>query len=269
MLLRFKLAPCAVLLAVGSWLGTPARAQAPPPANAVSYQAFYDALSPYGVWVDDPDYGYAWVPSAEPDFQPYRTNGHWVFTDYGWTWVSDYEWGWAPFHYGRWRYSDGYGWLWVPGYTWGPAWVAWRQSQGYYGWAPLGPPPVRSGVHANIGFSFSFGDAPEAPARWCFVPAAYVASPRIATYYVPPAQTTVVYNNTTVIRNTYVNNNVNVNNTTVVNNNNRTVVSSPGHRDDRLNPRIQEAVPASRLTPPARPGPRWRRPPASPLSRWP
>ena len=236
MLTNPRLLACLLLLA-GSFAITPACAQGPPPTDAVSYQTFYDALSPYGIWVDDPDYGYAWVPDAGPDFQPYRTNGHWVYTDYGWTWVSDYIWGWAPFHYGRWRYSDGYGWLWVPGYTWGPAWVAWRQSAGYYGWAPLGPPPVRSGVHISIGFSFSFGDAPAVPDRWCFVPAAYVASPRIATYYVPPAQTTVVYNNTTVIHNTYVNNSVNVTNTnnrTVVNNN-RTVVNNGnrGRPDDR------------------------------------
>ena len=196
----------------------PAQAQAPAPPDGgpVTYQMFYDALSPYGQWVNDPDYGYVWLPSAGPDFQPYGSNGHWVYTDYGWTWVSDYAWGWAPFHYGRWRFSDPYGWVWVPGYRWGPAWVAWRQSAGYYGWAPLGPPPAQPGVRVNIGFSFSFGNAPVVPARWYFVPAAYVASPRIATYYVPPARTTVLYNQTTIINNTYVNKTVN--NTTVINN---------------------------------------------------
>ncbi|WP_223653357.1 DUF6600 domain-containing protein [Hymenobacter psoromatis] len=202
--------------------GQPARAQAPAPPDGgpVTYQMFYDALSPYGQWVNDPDYGYVWLPSVGPNFQPYGSNGHWVYTDYGWTWVSDYAWGWAPFHYGRWRFSDPYGWVWVPGYRWGPAWVAWRQSAGYYGWAPLGPPPVQPGVRVNIGFSFSFGNAPVVPARWYFVPAAYVASPRIATYYLPPARTTVLYNQTTIINNTYVNKTVNntVHNTTVINN---------------------------------------------------
>jgi hypothetical protein len=72
---------------------------------SVSFQLFYDDLSPYGYWVDNPNYGYVWVPNVSPGFSPYGTNGHWVFTDYGWTWVSDYAWGWAPFHYGRW-YSD-------------------------------------------------------------------------------------------------------------------------------------------------------------------
>ena len=79
------------------------------PGVSVSFQTFYDELSPYGTWVDDPDYGDVWVPDAEEGFKPYATRGHWVVTDYGNTWVSDYEWGWAPFHYGRWRYDDYYG----------------------------------------------------------------------------------------------------------------------------------------------------------------
>src|SRR5688572_5624845 len=81
----------------------------------VSYQTFYDELSPYGRWVEYPGQGYVWVPDAGDDFRPYSTNGHWVWTDnYEWMWVSDYDWGWAPFHYGRWDYDDYYGWYWVP-----------------------------------------------------------------------------------------------------------------------------------------------------------
>ena len=68
----------------------------------VSYQTFYDELSPHGRWIDNPQHGYVWVPNAGRDFRPYSTNGHWVYTDnYEWMWVSDYSWGWAPFHYGR------------------------------------------------------------------------------------------------------------------------------------------------------------------------
>jgi hypothetical protein len=97
---------------------------------------FYDDLSPYGQWVQTPEYGRVWIPDAGPDFQPYASNGHWVMTEYGNTWVSDYAWGWAPFHYGRW-YQDRYrGWAWIPGRDWGPAWVSWRSGGGYYGWAP-------------------------------------------------------------------------------------------------------------------------------------
>jgi hypothetical protein len=72
----------------------------------VSFQMFYDQLSPYGQWVNDPNYGYVWIPDVGPNFQPYATNGYWTMTDYGNTWVSDYEWGWAPFHYGRWLYDN-------------------------------------------------------------------------------------------------------------------------------------------------------------------
>ena len=68
----------------------------------VSFQVFYDDLSPYGDWIETPNYGYVWVPNVAPGFSPYGTNGYWVYTEYGWTWVSTYAWGWAPFHYGRW-----------------------------------------------------------------------------------------------------------------------------------------------------------------------
>src|SRR3981189_903571 len=124
----------------------PVPAPAPPPAappqanpEDVTYQNFYDQLSPYGQWIDDPNYGYVWLPEAGPDFKPYATNGHWVYTEEGWTWASDYPWGWAAFHYGRWFYQDGYGWMWIPGQEWAPAWVSWRNRSDYYGWGPLGP----------------------------------------------------------------------------------------------------------------------------------
>src|SRR5436190_18975603 len=71
----------------------------------VSFQVFYDELSPYGYWVDNSIYGYVWVPSESAGFIPYASNGHWIYTDLGWTWVSYYSWGWAPFHYGRWYYD--------------------------------------------------------------------------------------------------------------------------------------------------------------------
>ncbi|MEJ0079595.1 MAG: DUF6600 domain-containing protein [Puia sp.] len=94
------------------------------PVEEVSYQSFYDQLAPYGNWISYPGYGYVWSPNAGPDFQPYATNGNWIYTNAGWTWASDYNWGWAPFHYGRWFYENGYGWMWVPGSEWAPAWLA-------------------------------------------------------------------------------------------------------------------------------------------------
>jgi hypothetical protein len=118
-----------------------------PPVTNVSYsqpgevslQIFYDQLSPYGTWVSYQNYGYVWMPNAGPDFQPYATSGHWVFTDMGWTWYSTYSWGWAPFHYGRWFFDNSYGWMWLPDTQWGPAWVTWRSGGEYYGWAPMEP----------------------------------------------------------------------------------------------------------------------------------
>jgi hypothetical protein len=105
----------------------------------VTYQTFYDGLSPYGTWIDYPEYGHVWSPGVEEDFRPYATNGHWVYSDEGWAWASDYAWGWAPFHYGSWLYDDNYGWLWIAGYNWSPAWVTWGNSGDDYCWAPLMP----------------------------------------------------------------------------------------------------------------------------------
>ncbi|WP_439481775.1 DUF6600 domain-containing protein [Cyclobacterium plantarum] len=163
---------------------------------AVSFQVFYDELSPYGDWVEDPHYGFIWIPYAEQGFQPYRTNGHWVMSSYGNTWVSTYDWGWAPFHYGRWFFSDMYGWAWIPGYEWGPAWVNWRSGSGYYGWFPLGP---RVQFYASVRFPVY--------SHWVFVPRRRVLSRNIYRYYLPGRNVNVIYNQTNIINNTYVYNN--------------------------------------------------------------
>jgi hypothetical protein len=127
----------------------------------VSFQRFYDELSPYGMWVDYPNYGYVWIPKGYPGFSPYATAGHWGITDDGWTWVSDYTWGWVPFHYGRWDYDKVYGWFWIPGNEWGTAWVLWKKTPGNYGWVPLRP-----GDSISIAFGSDFHGRDE---RWTFV----------------------------------------------------------------------------------------------------
>ena len=96
------------------------------PGASVSFQVFYDDLSPYGQWIEDPNYGNVWVPSESNGFRPYDTNGHWVMTEYGNMWVSDYAWGWAPFHYGRWFNHPRRGWCWAPDRVWGSSWVCWQ-----------------------------------------------------------------------------------------------------------------------------------------------
>ena len=53
------------------------------PNRGISLQVFYDELSYYGDWINNPEYGYVWRPNVGSDFRPYYTNGHWVMTEYG------------------------------------------------------------------------------------------------------------------------------------------------------------------------------------------
>jgi hypothetical protein len=115
----------------------------------MNMDSMYNYLSPYGDWVYLEPYGYVWTPRHMGyQWRPY-SNGHWVMTDYGWTWIANERWGAIPFHYGRWGYDDYLGWFWVPGRTWGPAWVSWRWSDQYAGWAPLQP-----GIELRIGMDY-------------------------------------------------------------------------------------------------------------------
>jgi Family of unknown function (DUF6600) len=99
----------------------------------ISSGEFYDSLSPYGSWVDVPQYGYVWYPgSVGTNWMPYE-NGYWAWTDAGWTWVSYEPWGWATYHYGSWQYIDIYGWVWIPGTVWRPAWGIGQRGHGYGG----------------------------------------------------------------------------------------------------------------------------------------
>lgn len=165
------------------------------PNHGISFQVFYNELSPYGDWVMDPTYGYVWIPFVEQGFHPYGTNGYWEMTNFGNTWVSNYQWGWAPFHYGRWFWNDYYGWAWVPGYEWGPAWVNWRTGGGYYGWAPLGP-----GFQVSVSFHIPSN-------YWVFIPQRRFRSRNFYRYCAPAYHVSTIYSRTTFINNTYVYNN--------------------------------------------------------------
>jgi hypothetical protein len=163
--------------------------------GGITYQTFYDELSPYGRWIEYPEHGYVWLPDAGPGFHPYSTNGYWVWTNaYGWMWLSGYRWGWAVFHYGRWFYDPFYGWLWVPGYEWSPAWVVWRHGGDFYGWAPLRP-----GIQINI--SFSIGRYSPPIDYWCFAPRRYITSPNLYNYYIDRSRNVTIINQTTIINN--------------------------------------------------------------------
>jgi hypothetical protein len=175
---------------IGAWVTTP---KVSAQGGSVNFQVFYDNLSPYGTWVDSPEYGYVWVPDVAPGFTPYATNGHWIYTDEGWTWVSDYPWGWAPFHYGRWYTDPNYGPIWVPDNEWGPGWVTWRRSGDYYGWAPIGP-----GISIDVAYTNGY-NLPEN--QWTFVRNRDFGRTNINNYYVNSSNNTTIIHNSTVINN--------------------------------------------------------------------
>ena len=188
-----------VLMSAGAWM-MPQKAEAQFPG--ITFQVFYDQLSPYGAWVYDPSYGYVWIPDEGLGFLPYGTGGHWVFTVYGWTWISDYPWGWAPFHYGRWNFDPYYGWIWVPGNEWGPAWVSWRMCNGYYGWAPLGP-----GITIQMTFRPGFF-IPED--HWMFVRDRDFDRPDLDRHFVGRRDNHDLIRNSRAIQNTHTDNSRNV-----------------------------------------------------------
>jgi hypothetical protein len=166
----------------------------------------YNYLSPYGNWVEMSPYGYVWIPRHMGyRWRPY-TDGRWVWSDYGWTWVSDYSWGDIPFHYGRWGWDDGFGWFWVPGDVWGPAWVTWRMSDHYLGWAPLPP-----GISFSIGMDFDSIFMGIPGHYWVFVESPYFYYPRVGRYVIPPER------NRTIIKYTSLRNNIRVRDNRIIN----------------------------------------------------
>jgi hypothetical protein len=175
-----------------------------------SYETFYTQLDRYGDWRETSDYGYVWQPrqAQSRTWRPY-TDGHWVYTDVGWTWVSEEPFGWATYHYGRWTRLRNIGWVWVPGDEWAPAWVSWRKSNDYVGWAPL-PPEARfdrgTGIH---NWSDSYYDI--GPDQYCFVETKQFGAPRLESAVVPSERNVTIVNQTTNVTN------ITYNNTTIVN----------------------------------------------------
>lgn len=173
------------------------------------YSQFYDQLSPYGTWVDLPEYGWSWQPYAASltvGWRPYSQRGRWLYSDYGWYWQSDYSWGWAPFHYGRWAHYPRRGWYWVPDRTWGPSWVCFRQSDAYYGWAPLPPRAhwsagVGFGFRGGVGVGFDFGLTDD---WFTFVPHNRFCDPLVANHFVSSTRVKNIYKQTKVVNNYHV-----------------------------------------------------------------
>ena len=148
--------------------------------ETIDIDTFYDELDPYGEWVWHPRYGYVWLPEdVSPRWRPY-TVGRWTYTDeYGWYWDSQEPFAWAVYHYGRWGYDEDYGWFWVPGDTWAPAWVQWRYSDDYVGWAPVGP--GRRGYAYGVPVNYE----PPIAESWVFVQPRYMTSRAISHYALP------------------------------------------------------------------------------------
>ena len=202
---------------------TPARRERAEPepvtrARAVSgagptsgYSTFYTKLEPHGAWLETADYGYVWQPreaESSRSWRPY-TNGRWAYTDAGWTWISEEPFGWATYHYGRWTRLRGIGWVWVPGQQWAPAWVSWRKSNDYVGWAPL-PPEARfdqrTGIHNWSDNYYDIG-----PDQYCFVATREFGAQRAESTILPPERNVAIVNQTTNVTN------ITYKNTTIVN----------------------------------------------------
>ena len=88
--------------------------------------------------------------------------------------------------------------MWIPGNEWAPAWVSWRSSNDYYGWAPLGP-----NVSENEGLN-SYNPPVN---YWNFMPHNYMGQPQARNYYVNESRNVTIINTTTIINNTTVVNN--------------------------------------------------------------
>jgi hypothetical protein len=177
----------------------------------VQYNYFYGSLAPYGSWIEVSGYGLCWRPTVavvDTGWRPYCHSGRWLYTNCGWYWQSDYSWGWAPFHYGRWRNHPGSGWVWMPDTTWSPAWVTWRYSDAYCGWAPLPPGShYRSGIgltyhSAGVSIGFDFGLERDC---YTFIPTRRFCDRTPWRHAVPHTRIGNAYNQTTIINNINVN----------------------------------------------------------------
>ncbi|HEV3408740.1 MAG TPA: DUF6600 domain-containing protein, partial [Chthoniobacterales bacterium] len=191
---------------VATTKSTPASAKAPK-----TYDTFYRKLEPYGAWRESADYGYVWQPRVAQQSRNWRpyTDGRWAYTDAGWTWISDEPFGWATYHYGRWTRLRGIGWVWVPGDEWAPAWVSWRKSDDYVGWAPL-PPEARFERRTGIkrwADSYYDIDAGE----YVFIPNEEIGADHLERVVVPPERNVTIVNQTTNVTNISYTNNIVVN----------------------------------------------------------
>ena len=119
----------------------PSRAHLPP-----ALAPYAAELTAHGRWFTVPEQGYAWAPTVELGWTPFR-EGRWRWWRDESVWMPDEPWGWAPAHYGRWLFVSGVGWVWLPPeervgeriLTWHPGAVAWLSGPSFVAWVPLAP----------------------------------------------------------------------------------------------------------------------------------
>ncbi|MEI8233597.1 MAG: DUF6600 domain-containing protein [Verrucomicrobiota bacterium] len=192
--MKIKTLLLTVLLGVLCGVVLPRQAEA-----RVTFSYFYESLAPYGDWVDVEQYGYCWQPrGVDAGWRPY-TDGYWSYTDAGWTWVSYEDFGSITYHYGRWVRLEDFGWVWRPDYQWGPAWVSWRQSDDYIGWAPLPPdavfdPDTGIGVWADRDYDIG-------PSAYVFCETRYFGAPVLRNFVVPWQRNLAIIHSTVNITN--------------------------------------------------------------------
>ena len=200
----------------------------------VSFDYFYDALLPYGEWIEVTGYGYCWRPTdADAGWAPF-SDGYWAFTDAGWTWVGYEEFAGIVYHYGRWVNVEDVGWCWVPDYEWGPGWVSWRNSDDYIGWAPL---PPRAYWQPEIGISTWVDTV-------CDTGPAFYSFCRVRDFGAPVLSAVIINRtrNVTIIRNT-----VNITNITYNTYGDSPVIYNGGPSYVFISSRCERPIPALKL----------------------
>jgi hypothetical protein len=175
-------------------------------SGEISFGYIYEYLGGFGFWVNYSPFGYVWVPRGiDARWHPY-IHGRWVWTDYGWTWVSFYSWGWLPFHYGRWGWDIHLGWFWVPDVEWAPAWVIWRFSDIYIGWAPVPPD-----VPFRPGHGFEWRNRHIDYRLWAFIEARHFSEGRLVNWVIPRERNRTLINFTVLADRFSLRNNIIIN----------------------------------------------------------
>jgi hypothetical protein len=146
-------------------------------------------LSQYGRFVQHAKYGEVWIPTVTPQgWHPYPPC-NWVNSrKYGWYYDDKTQWGQIVHHYGRWVSDPQMGWIWTPGAEFSPAWVVWRTSPEWIGWAPMLPDQDVQTV-ANADFNNA--------AYWTFVETQKFAQG--CAMRAPPSQVPMLLTQTTYV----------------------------------------------------------------------